>query len=128
MIIAGLVLTGVAALVHIVIFYLESIAWTGARARAVFGTSEAEAQATKALAFNQGFYNLFLAIAVFTGMILFAAGQSAAGAALLFAGAGSMAAASLVLAISSPDKLAAAMKQGILPALGVIVLAIALTA
>ncbi|WP_159618179.1 DUF1304 domain-containing protein [Ruania rhizosphaerae] len=128
MIIAGLVLTGVAALVHIVIFYLESIAWTGARARAVFGTTEEEARATKALAFNQGFYNLFLAIVVLTGIILFAAGQGAAGAALLFAGAGSMAAASLVLALSSPDKLAAAMKQGILPALGVIVLAIALTA
>ncbi len=128
MIIAGLVLTGAAALVHIVIFYLESIAWTGARARAVFGTTEEEARATKALAFNQGFYNLFLAIVVLTGIILFAAGQGAAGAALLFAGAGSMAAASLVLALSSPDKLAAAMKQGILPALGVIVLAIALTA
>ena len=37
MVIAGLALAGVAALVHVFIFYLESIAWTSARARAVFG-------------------------------------------------------------------------------------------
>ena len=42
MLIAALVLTGLAALVHVYIFWLESIAWTGA-ARKVFGTSAEEA-------------------------------------------------------------------------------------
>jgi putative membrane protein len=126
MFVTGLVLAGVAAIVHVFIFYLESIAWTSKRARATFGTSEQEAETTKALAFNQGFYNLFLAIAVTVGIVLVAAGARVAGATLVFAGAGSMAAAALVLLISSPDKAAAALKQGVIPALAVIALAIGL--
>ncbi len=46
------------------IFCLESVASTGRRARAVFRTTEAEARTTRTLAFNQGFYNPFLAAAV----------------------------------------------------------------
>lgn len=69
MTIIGLVLTGLAAVLHIFIFYLESIAWTSPRARATFGTTESEAEASKSLAFNQGFYNLFLALAVVIGII-----------------------------------------------------------
>lgn len=127
MVIAGLVLAGVAALVHVFIFYLESIAWTSARARAVFGTGTVEqAAAQQQLAFNQGFYNLFLAIAVALGIILYAAGQTAVGATLVLTGAGSMAAAALVLLLSSPDKASAALKQGLAPALGVIALALGL--
>lgn len=126
MVIVGLVLASLAALLHVFIFWLESIAWTTPRARATFGTSETEAQATREMAFNQGFYNLFLAILVAVGVILFAAGATAPGAALVFAGAGSMAAAALVLLLSSPDKASAALKQGVLPALGVIALAIGL--
>jgi putative membrane protein len=113
-------------MVHIFIFYLESIAWTSERARSTFGTSEEDAKTTKALAFNQGFYNLFLAISVIVGIMLFALGATVAGATLVFAGAGSMAAAALVLLISSPDKAGAALKQGVVPALGVIALAIGL--
>ncbi|AXE40009.1 DUF1304 domain-containing protein [Kocuria carniphila] len=124
MVIAGLVLAGLAALIHVYIFYMESIAWTGAKARATFGTTVEEAEATKSLAFNQGFYNLFLAIAVVAGIVFLATGATAVGAALVFTGAGSMAAAALVLFASSPDKRGAALKQGILPLLGVIALAI----
>lgn len=124
MIIAGLVLAGLAALVHVYIFFLESFAWTTPRGRATFGTSEAEAAATRELAFNQGFYNLFLAIAVFAGIVAFIVGSAAVGAALVFVGAGSMVAASLVLLLSSPEKRGAALKQGVIPALGVIALAI----
>jgi putative membrane protein len=126
MVVVGLVLAAVAALVHVFIFYLESIAWTGPRARATFGTSEEDAQTTKLLAFNQGFYNLFLAVSVLVGIVLVAVGATVAGATLVFAGAGSMAAAALVLLISSPDKAGSALKQGAVPALAVIVLAIGL--
>jgi putative membrane protein len=115
-----------AALLHVFIFYLESIAWTTERARSTFGTSVEEAQTTKELAFNQGFYNLFLAIGVIVGIVLYALGSTVAGATLVLAGAGSMAAAALVLLISSPDKAAAALKQGVIPALAVIALAVGL--
>lgn len=126
MLIVGLVLAGLAALLHIFIFYLESIAWTSPRARATFGTTPEEAAATKQLAFNQGFYNLFLAIAVLLGIGFVVAGSLAVGATLVFVGAGSMVAASLVLLLSSRDQAAAALKQGMLPLLGVAALAIAL--
>ena len=45
---------------------------------------------------------------------------------MVFTGAGSMVAASLVLLLSSPDKASAALKQGVIPALGMIALLIGL--
>lgn len=127
MVIAGLVLAAVAGLLHVFIFYLESIAWTGERARATFGIGTlGEATVQKELAFNQGFYNLFLAIAVFVGIVLYAIGFDAVGATLVFTGTASMVAAALVLALSSPDKIAAALKQGVVPGLAVIALAVGL--
>lgn len=127
MTLAGLLLAGLAALIHLYIFYLGSVAWTGAKAQATFGMTPEEAEATKSLAFNQGFYNLFLALIVAVGIVFFTAGSTAIGAALTLAGAGSMAAAALVLFASSPDKRSAALKQGLLPLLGVIALALGLS-
>lgn len=126
MVIAGLVLTGVAALIHVYIFYLESIAWTSERARATFGTSVEETQSTKELAFNQGFYNLFLAISVAAGLLFRGFGNHTVGSTLIFVGAGSMVAASVVLFIFSADKRPAALKQGVIPALGILFLALGL--
>ena len=126
MIVLGLVLAALAAALHVFIFYLESLAWTTGRARAVFGTSEEEATATRELAFNQGFYNLFLAVVAGIGIVAWAAGSAVVGASLTLAGVGSMAAAALVLFLSSPDKRPAAVKQGTLPLLAVVVLVLAL--
>jgi hypothetical protein len=125
MVIVGLVLAGIAALVHVFIFYLESITWTSERARKIFGTGTVErAAAQRELAFNQGFYNLFLAVVTALGIVLHATGQQTVGSTLVFTGAGSMVAASLVLLLSSPDKASAALKQGVIPALGVVALVI----
>lgn len=120
MLVVGLVLAVAAALLHVVIFWLESVAWTSDRARAVFGTSPEEAQATRQLAFNQGFYNLFLAVVTLVGVVLTAAGQRGPGLALVLAGTGSMLAAAVVLLVSSPDKRGAAVRQGVLPLLSVV--------
>jgi putative membrane protein len=126
MVIAGLVFAGLAALIHVYIFVLESLAWTGPRARRTFGTTPEEAQTTRSLAFNQGFYNLFLAIAVALGIILFAADHEAVGGTLVFVGTGSMLAASLVLAISSPSKARAAAVQGLPPLVAIVLIAVGL--
>jgi putative membrane protein len=126
LLIAGLVLAGLAALIHVYIFYLESFAWTEKRTLATFGMTAQEAEVTKPLALNQGYYNLFLAIVTGVGIVLTAAGSTAAGAALVLAGTGSMFAASLVLVISDPTKRGAALKQGLVPLLGVIALVIGL--
>ena len=78
------------------------------------------------MAFNQGFYNLFLAILVALGIVLVAVGRLDVGATLVLAGAGSMASAALVLFVTSPSNRGAALKQGLLPALGVLAVILAL--
>lgn len=126
MITAGLLFAGLAALLHVYIFVLESFTWTTARTRAVFGTTAEEAQTTKMLAFNQGFYNLFLAIVTAVGIVLVVLGHRSVGAALVFAGVGSMLAAAVVLVGSSPDKVRAAVTQGAFPLVAVVLLAVGL--
>lgn len=122
----GLIFLGLAALIHVYIFVLESLRWTAPATRKTFGTSEADAEITKPLAYNQGFYNLFLAITVVVGIALVSSGALAPGAALLFAGGGSMVAAGLVLLTSDPSKARAALIQLAAPAIGLLFLLIAL--
>ncbi|HNP12569.1 MAG TPA: DUF1304 domain-containing protein [Mycobacterium sp.] len=126
MTIAALVFAGLAALLHVYIFVMESFTWTTPRTRAVFGTSPEEAETTKLLAYNQGFYNLFLAIVTAIGIVALAQGHNGIGAALVFAGAGSMLAAALVLLTASPDKARAAVIQCAFPLIAVVLLVIAL--
>jgi putative membrane protein len=127
MVVTGLVIVGIAALIHGYIFFLESFSWTSERTRAVFGTSAEDASATRQLAFNQGFYNLFLAVQVIAGIIAFTLGVVPVGATLIFAGAGSMVLAGTVLVASDPTKASAALKQLLPPLVGLIVLAIGLS-
>jgi putative membrane protein len=127
MITAGLVFAALAVLLHVYIFTMESLTWTSPRTRAAFGTTAEEAETTKLLAFNQGFYNLFLAIVSGIGIAVIALGHNGVGAALVFAGVGSMAAAALVLLLSAPDKARAALTQGTLPLIAVVLLVLGLT-
>ena len=114
MIFAGVIFAGLAALLHVYIWVMESFLWTSPRTRAAFGTTEEEAQTTKLLAFNQGFYNLFLAIVTAAGLVI---GHNTrdVGYALIFAGTGSMLAAAVVLLASAPDKARGAIIQGTFP-------------
>jgi putative membrane protein len=76
------------------------------------------------MAYNQGFYNLFLAIGTAIGLVLYlAAGEDsalrAAGLALVLFSLGSMVAAALVLLTTGARKyLRAAAIQGTLPLIG----------
>lgn len=124
MVIVASVLLVLAALLHVYIFWLESFAWTAPRTRATFGVSAEQADQTKPLAFNQGFYNLFLAIVLLVSVALRGSAHDAS-IALAIAGAGSMVAASLVLVASDTSKARAAATQGTIPALALIALAFA---
>ncbi|MGE0219732.1 DUF1304 domain-containing protein [Mycolicibacterium sp.] len=126
MLIAALVVAVLAALLHVYIFVMESLTWTSPRTRAVIGTTEEEAQTTKMLAFNQGFYNLFLAIVTAAGVIAVGTGATAVGVALVLAGVGSMLAAAVVLLAGAPHKARAAAIQGSLPLVAVVLLGIGL--
>lgn len=124
MLTGGLIVAALAALLHVYIFVMESLTWTSPRTRATFGTTAEEAETTKLLAFNQGFYNLFLAIVTGVGVAAIALGHNAVGAALVFAGVGSMAAAAMVLLASARDKARAAVTQGAFPVLAIVLLLI----
>ena len=105
---------------------MESVTWTSPRTRATFGTTPETAETTKELAFNQGFYNLFLAIVTAVGVIGAFTGHRAVGVALVFAGVGSMLAAAVVLLSSSPDKARAAVTQGTFPLIAIALLVVGL--
>jgi putative membrane protein len=123
---AGLVFAALAAVLHVYIFTMESLTWTSPRTRKVFGTTAEEAETTKLLALNQGFYNLFLAIVTGIGIAAVAMGHKSVGVALVFTGVGSMAAAAVVLLLSAPGKARAGLTQGTPPAIAVVLLALGL--
>lgn len=121
MLIVGLVLAAAAAAFHVFIFALESLRWTEPETRRIFGVaSEADALTTKQLAFNQGFYNLFLALTTLLGVGLVIVGAQTVGVTLVLAGTGMMLAAALVLVLSDRTKARAAAMQGALPLLAVL--------
>jgi putative membrane protein len=128
MVVAGAAICAIAALIHVYIFVLESLRWTSPTTRAVFGTTPEQAEATRELAYNQGFYNLFLAVEIAVGVVVLAVGDDAIGATLVLAGAASMVAAGLVLLASSPDKASAALKQLVPPLAGIALLVVGLVA
>jgi len=105
-----------AGLVHVYIFFLESVAWTSPRVRKIFGlSSETEVQATRAMAFNQGFYNLFLAIGAILGVVLAVTGNGATGWTLVVFSTASMLGAAVVLLGTGRRYLNSAFVQGSFP-------------
>ena len=76
MMIVAMAFAVLSALLHVFIFYMESISWTSERTRATFNMSEEAAENTKEMAFNQGLYNLFLALEVFVGVLVYCSSSS----------------------------------------------------
>ena len=116
-------LAGLAALVHVYVFVLESVRWQHPATRRIFGTTAETAAVTAPLAYNQGFYNLFLAIGTAVGLALMEPNRDA-GIALVVMGTGSMLAAALVLVSADTSKLRAAVVQGALPLLALLSLVV----
>jgi len=119
--VAACVFAALAALVHVYIFVLESLRWTEPATRRVFGTTEETAAVTQPLAYNQGFYNLFLAIGSIAGIGMVGSNRSASIALIVFA-TGSMLTAALVLIASDSSKARAAVVQGLFPAFALLLL------
>jgi len=127
LLVAGSVFVSLAALIHVYIFVLESVRWSKPATWRLFGLkSQADADTVKPMAFNQGFYNLFLAIGVAFGVVLIGTAHTAAGLAVTLFAAGSMVGAALVLVISSPKLVRSAAIQGVAPVIGVVLLGLAL--
>lgn len=123
MFIFAVVFTGLAALLHVYIWTMESLTWRKPATWKRFGVAsqeEAETQAT--LAFNQGFYNLFLAIIAIVGLVcVHRPGVCGPiGWALILASTASMLAAAVVLRSCGRQYTRAAILQGTLPLLAII--------
>ena len=114
------------AVIHLYVFVLESFLWGKPRTNQTFGLRPADVEATRPLAFNQGVYNLLLAVAVIAGAALwmgvptFEKGPFA-GQVLLVYGLGSITVAGLTLLASAPKLWRSALIQLVPAVAGLVV-------
>ncbi len=99
-------LAAMSALIHVYIFVLESILWQSNKTRRIFKLTEEQAILTRDLAYNQGFYNLFIALQITAGLVFHQA-------TLVHFGMASIMAAALVLWTRNPKLKRAALIQGL---------------
>ena len=108
MTIVASVFAALIALIHVYVFYLESIAWGKPKTNKMFRVTPEQAELNRVFAFNQGFYNLFIAIAIVAGLVMNTQ-------VLIDYGALSVLGAGVVLILSGPGRARAASIQ-IVPA------------
>jgi len=119
--IVSLVFAGIAACIHVLFFFMESILWMKPNIHKAFGVSnETDAEKFKLTYFNQGFYNLFLAIGVFIGIgILQCCCCNIVGITLIIFCCASMLGASIVLFVSKPSMIRGVILQGLCPLIAI---------
>ncbi len=120
---AGLVLALLAGLLHVYIWWLESVSFEKG-GRRVFGVRAEDVPVVKPWAFNQGYYNLFLGVLTIIGAARAWSGAES-GLSWVDFGLLVMVGAAIVLVSSDRTKARAALIQGTLPALGLIALGLA---
>ena len=102
----------IAALVHVWFFALESLFFERPSVFRRFGVRSAEdAAIVRPMAFNQGFYNLFLAVGIGGGLLLITNGQEPVGRAIVLFACACMVGAGVVLLATNRRFLAAAALQ-----------------
>lgn len=110
-----------AGLLHVAIFAMESIFFLKESIYSRFLiTSLEHAQIVSLFAYNQGWYNLFLALAALSGAIFANTLPKNVGASLSVYACLSMLGAALVLAFSAPELLRAAIVQGSFPLIALV--------
>jgi putative membrane protein len=115
-----LVAASLAALMHVGFFLLESVLWTKPAGRKIFGTTEADAETIKFMAFNQGFYNLFLAIGTVVGVYFLATGKPETGKPLVGFACACMVGAAFILATGGAKFARGVIMQGTPPLVALI--------
>ncbi len=113
-----LIFAVLAALFHVMAFVMESLLFMRPQVHKRFGAQTPEqAEATRLFAFNQGFYNLFLATGCFVGLGLWYTDHVIVGSTLVLFSCACMLGAALVLLSSAPGMLRPAIYQGLPPAI-----------
>ena len=82
--------------------------------------SQADADVIRPMAYNQGFYNLFLAVGVVIGVILAATGSPDAGRAVVLFGCACMVGAGVVLLLSDRSLARSALIQLVPPLIAIL--------
>lgn len=109
-----------AALIHVLFFVMESVLFTRPAVWPRFGLrSQEQADVVRPMAFNQGFYNLFLALGIVVGLALAAGDADSAGTALVVFASSCMVAAGVVLVLTNRRFLPAAAVQVLPPLLAI---------
>lgn len=117
----SLIFATIAAIFHVLFFLMESVFWMNPKVHKTFGMKNTdEAVQFKLSFFNQGFYNLFLAIGVFVGIYLLQGELELAGKTLILFCCYCMLAASIVLFISKPGMLRGVFIQGLCPLVAIV--------
>lgn len=111
----------VAAAFHVLFFVLESVTFSQPRVAARFGLTTAEQiAAVRPMAFNQGFYNLFLAAGAVGGLALVGAGSVDAGRAIALFACACMVGAGIVLVLSDRRFARSAAIQALPPMIAIV--------
>ena len=115
------VFAAVAALLHVLFFYLESVTFSRPATWRRFGIrTQQDADTVKPMAFNQGFYNLFLAGGIAMGLGLVNRGNPVAGEAIVLFACACMVLAGTVLITSNRALARSAAIQAIPPLLAIL--------
>jgi len=128
LLVAGSVFAILAALIHVVIFTFESVNWARPAVWKRFGVAtQQDAETLRPMAYNQGFYNLFLAVGAVVGVLLMLGDDTRqAGYAVALFAVLSMLAAATVLVTNNARLARAAATQGAVPLLAAVLLVLAL--
>ncbi len=111
----------VAAAIHVWFFVLETLIFARPSVWRRFGLRSADAaEAVRPMAFNQGFYNLFLAAGVVGGVILAASGHEPAGRAIVLFACACMLGAGVVLGATNRRLAGAAALQAAPPLIAIV--------
>lgn len=105
----------VAGLLHVMFFVLESVVFRRPAGHRTFGVAPHDVEAVRPWAFNQGFYNLFLAAGTLGGLVLIWSGSKVEGRTLVLFACASMLAAAVVLLATNRKMVRGAAIQGLPP-------------
>jgi putative membrane protein len=117
----SLVLAGVASLLHVYFFVLESLLFRRPFAHRTFGIKDpAEVELLAFPMLNQGFYNLFLATGTMVGVVGVTRDWEPQGSTLVVFGCLFMVGAAIVLVAARPRMVRGAAIQGLPPLLALL--------
>jgi putative membrane protein len=111
----------IAAAIHVWFFVLESLLFSRPGVAARFGLrTDEQVAAVRPMAFNQGFYNLFLAVGIAAGVAQIDAGAEVAGRSIVLFACLCMVWAGIVLLVTSKRFFQAALIQLVPPLVAIV--------